>query len=85
MTPEHYVGRIAGIKEAVEVMRANAADEFDRALVGRVVAELNKRLADLLKAQAAPPPAPCVQQPPQPRTILRMSPASAPLTAVTFY
>jgi hypothetical protein len=66
MTPEHYVGRIAGIKEAVEVKRANAANEFDRALVGRVVAELNKRLADLLKAQAAPPPAPCVQQPPQP-------------------
>jgi hypothetical protein len=37
MTSEHYDGRIAGIKEAAEVMRANAGDEFDRAYYGRVV------------------------------------------------
>jgi hypothetical protein len=78
MTPEHCAGRIAGIKEATEVMRANAGDEFDRACYGRVVSELNRRIEVLQKQQAAAPPAPWVQQPPQPcplgRAVFAISP-----------
>jgi hypothetical protein len=66
MTSEQVAGQIIGIKIAAEVMRANAGDEFDRAFCGRVVTELNRRIVDLQKQQAAAPPAPWVPQPPQP-------------------
>lgn len=59
-------GTIEGIQIAADVMRANAADEFDRAFLNRTVSDLNKRLEGLMKEQAAPPPEPWQPTPPQP-------------------
>lgn len=57
--------RIGGIHRAAEIMRANAADEFDRAFCGRVANELNREITHLQKL-ALTPPAEWVPQPPQP-------------------
>lgn len=51
-------GEIEGIKRAAEIMRANAADEFERSFCGRVIAELNRQLVALQKELAAPAKAP---------------------------